>query len=99
MPLRLKIRRRARQDVLDIIEYIATRNGDYVVARQFAQRLLDRCYELTKAPGAGSPSALLSGMRKINEGAYKIYYRKDDGTIVILRIWDGRRGQEPRLPR
>jgi plasmid stabilization system protein ParE len=93
MPLLLKFRERARRDLLEIVDY----NGDYEVARQFGHHLVERCDELRRAPGADSPSALLLGIRKINEGAYKIYYRKEDSKIVILRIWDGRRGRNPRL--
>jgi plasmid stabilization system protein ParE len=97
MPLLLKFRERARRDLLEIVDYIAARNGDYEVARQFGRHLVERRDELRRAPGADSPSALLLGIRKINEGAYKIYYRKEDSKIVILRIWDGRRGRNPRL--
>jgi plasmid stabilization system protein ParE len=36
-------------------------------------------------------------VRKLLEGPYQIYYEVEEGGIVILRIWDGRRGSELRL--
>ena len=35
------------------------------------------------------------GIRKLNEGTYKIFYRTTPTYVVILRIWDGRRGHDP----
>ncbi len=47
----------------------------------------------------GKPYGRKSGIRKINEGPDKIFYRVTDSEIIILRLWDGRRGTEPYLPR
>ncbi len=44
------------------------------------------------APYRGRPQ-----FRKVNEGPYKIFYRAFPQKIVILRIWDGRRGSDPKL--
>lgn len=43
----------------------------------------------------GAPYGRKPGIRKINEGPYKIFYRVTENEITILRLWDGRRGAEP----
>jgi plasmid stabilization system protein ParE len=93
----LKIRTRARRDLRSLVLYIGGRNGDLIVAERFAQRILARCNDLVLAPGMGSPYGQREGVRKINEGAYKILYRATPSKIIVLRIWDGRRGTNPRL--
>jgi len=45
----------------------------------------------------GAPYLDRVGIRKINEGAYKILYHATKTHVVILRIWDGRRGHDPHL--
>jgi plasmid stabilization system protein ParE len=97
MPLDLEISDRAICDLEKIIVYLAKRNRDSFVAERFARRLLDRCAKLIDAPKMGSPYLERTGVRKINEGAYKILYRVTETHVVILRIWDGRRGHGPKL--
>jgi plasmid stabilization system protein ParE len=97
MPPRLEFRPFAIRDLDRIVEYIARQNRDYVVARRFAHRLMDRCEGLLRAPGSGALAGIEPNVRKIVEGAYKIYYRREADKIVILRIWDGRRGTNPRI--
>jgi toxin ParE1/3/4 len=99
MPLRIEITARARADFSSIVQFIAQRNGDLFIAAQFGRRILDRCSSITNAPGAGSPHPGHAGVRKLNEGSHKIFYRVEGGVVVILRIWDGRRGTEPRMTR
>lgn len=93
----LRISARARRDLRAIVLFIAKRNGDFAVAERFAQHLLDRCSQLSEAPGTGSSHQGRPALRKINEGAYKIFYRVTTTRIVILRIWDGGRGHDPAI--
>jgi len=97
MPLKLEIRTRAQRDLRAVVLYIAKQNGDFVVAERFGQRLLDRCAGLLLAPGKGTPYRPRSGIRKLNEGVYKIFYQVTKTHVVILRIWDGRRGHDPHI--
>lgn len=97
MPLKLEIRTRAQRDLRAIVLYIAKQNGDFVVAERFGLRLLDCCESLLSAPHKGTPYRPRPGIRKLNEGAYKIFYRVTATKIVILRIWDGRRAHDPKL--
>jgi plasmid stabilization system protein ParE len=95
MSLKLEIRTRAQRDLRAIVLYIAKQNGDFVVAGRFGQRLLDRCESLLTAPGKGTPYRPRPAIRKLNEGAYKIFYKVTKTHVVILRVWDGRRGHNP----
>jgi len=97
MSLKLEIRARARRDLRAIVLYIARQNGDFVVAQRFGMRFLDRCESLLPASGKGTPYRPRPGIRKLNEGAYKIFYHATKTHVVILRIWDGRRGHDPKL--
>jgi len=97
MSLKLEIRTRVKRDIRAIVLYIAKQNGDFVIAERFGQRLLDRCESLLPAPEKGTPHRPRPGIRKLNEGAYKIFYQITKTHVVILRIWDGRRGQDPRI--
>lgn len=97
MALKLEIRTRARQDICAIVLYIARQNGDFRVARQLGMRLLDRCEGLLATPGMGAPYRPRPGVRKLNEGAYKVFYQVTRTHLIILRIWDGRRAHDPQL--
>jgi plasmid stabilization system protein ParE len=97
MSLKLEIRTRAQGDLRAIVLYIAKQNGDFIIAQRFGQRLLDCCESLIPAPGKGTPYGPRPGIRKLNEGAYKIFYQVTKAHVVILRIWDGRRGRDPKL--
>jgi plasmid stabilization system protein ParE len=97
MSLKLEIRTRARRDIRAIVLYIAKQNGDFVIAERFGQHLVDRCESLLSAPGKGTPHMPRPRIRKLNERAYKIFYQITKTHVVILRIWDGRRGHDPLL--
>jgi plasmid stabilization system protein ParE len=97
MPLRLEISTRAQADLFAIVRFIAESNRDYADAERFGDKLLERCASIIAAPGAGAPHQRNEGVRKLVEGNYKIFYRLDEECIRILRIWDGRRGTEPRV--
>jgi plasmid stabilization system protein ParE len=97
MPLKLEIRARAHGDLRAIVLYIAKQNGDFVIAERFGMRLLDCCESLLSAPHKGTPYRPRPNIRKLNEGAYKIFYQVAKNLVVILRIWDGRRGHDPKV--
>ncbi len=84
MPLRLAIRRRAERDILRIVDYVARKNRSPVEAQRLGTRLVASCERILTAPHMGAPSALAPDARKVNER-----------QVIILRIWDGRRGSDP----
>jgi plasmid stabilization system protein ParE len=87
-----------RRDIARLTGYLTKAAGEQT-ANAFAIRLKTRCEGLPHAPGKGTPYGRRQDVCKINEGPYKIFYRVTDSEIVILRLWDGRRGTEPYLPR
>lgn len=97
MPLKLTIRLSAQRDITRTLDYIAL-EADRAAALRYVDRLQRRCEALLPTPGKGMPYGRKPGIRKINEGAYKIDYRVTEAEIIILRLWDGRRGTEPKLP-
>jgi plasmid stabilization system protein ParE len=94
-PLKLVFHPRARRDLRSIAQYITLRERDRLPADRLMQRIFERCAALARAPGMGSRYVARPGVRKLVEGNYKIFYRADETTIVILRVWDGRRGSGP----
>jgi plasmid stabilization system protein ParE len=97
MPQSLKIRKRALRDLVAIVRYIAKQNRNFVDAQRFGNKLLDACHGLTSAPGQGTPYGEGTETRKIIVGPYRIIYRTTSEKVVIMRIWDGRRGRKPKL--
>ena len=98
MALKLCYSQSFRRDIARLTDYL-TRVAGEQTANAFAIRLKARCEGLPRAPGKGAPYGRKPDVRKINEGPYKIFYRVTETEIVILRLWDGRRGSEPYLPR
>jgi plasmid stabilization system protein ParE len=97
MSRKFEIRARALRDLRAIALFIATQTGESLTAQRFAQRLLDQCARLADIPGMGTPYAPRSGIRKLNVGAHKIFYQVTSTKVIVLRIWDGRRGHDPFL--
>jgi plasmid stabilization system protein ParE len=92
--LKLAFRPDARRDLAKIIRYIAEK-ADLSTAERYNLRIDQGCESLLDALGMGAPYGRKPGIRKINEGPYKIFYRVTESEIIILRLWDGRRGTEP----
>jgi len=97
MSLDLRLKPQVRRDLRAIALYIARANQDINSGQVVALRLARRFQDILHAPGMGAPYHERSGVRKINEGPYKIFYRVAASEVIILRIWDGRRGHDPAL--
>jgi toxin ParE1/3/4 len=96
MSLRILQRRRARQDILQIIAYIAERNPQ-AAGRVFAayERALT---SLARSPAIGRPypsgNPRLEGLRAFPVGrfrSYLIFYRRNADTLDVVRVLHGRR--------
>ena len=96
VPPRLDFSARARKDLHHIAAYIA-RHATPEVASRFVFSLEEQCYRLLVAPGMGAPYPGRIGIKKVASGNYKIIYRVMGTTVLVLRVWDGRRGSEPQL--
>ena len=96
MSLRILQRRRARQDILEIIAYIAERNPQ-------AAELVFAAYErsltsLARSPQIGwlypTDNPRLSGLRAFPIGrfrSYLIFYRHTADSLDVIRVLHGRR--------
>jgi plasmid stabilization system protein ParE len=96
MSRKVEVRARAKRDLRAILLYIARQNRDFVIASRLEERFAERFTRLAEAPGSGAPYRG-SQVRKVVEGPYQIFYQSTETGIVILRIWDGRRGHDPLL--
>lgn len=81
----------ARQDLLDIGDYIALRSPE--VAERFASELFGRTAILSTAPRAGRmvPEFGNEDIRELIHGNYRIVYRIVNDTIQILAVFEGHR--------
>ncbi|MBN2875056.1 MAG: type II toxin-antitoxin system RelE/ParE family toxin [Spirochaetales bacterium] len=81
----------ARQDLVDIGDYIALRSP--VAASRFVAELFDRTGILTSSPLAGRvvPEFGNVDIRELIHGNYRIVYRIVDETIQILTVFEGHR--------
>jgi toxin ParE1/3/4 len=96
MSLRILQRRRARQDILEIIAYIGERNPQ-AAGRVFAayERALT---SLARSPAIGrrypSDNPRLEGLRAFPIGrfrSYLIFYRHTADALDVVRVLHGRR--------
>ena len=91
--IKLYLTQKARQDVLEIEEYIA--KDSHVAAVRFTDRLEQRWLSLKDNPNIGRKrTELMPDLRSVSEGDYYIFYRIGDKTIEIMRIVHTARKQE-----
>jgi toxin ParE1/3/4 len=82
---KLYLTARARQDVLEIEEYIAIDSPQAAV--KFTDRLEQRWLSIKDNPNIGRKRTdLIPDLRSVLEGDYFIFYRIVDKTIEIVRI-------------
>jgi toxin ParE1/3/4 len=90
MSPRYRLTEQAREDVLDIWQYIAADNPDA------ADRIIDQFTatygSLARSPRIGMDlSRLRSGLRAYPVGKYVIFFRPTEGGIEIYRVMHGAR--------
>ena len=94
--MRLEFSSRAEHDLENILGYIALEAGPETAWR-YGLKIREKCFEICSAPRMGRRHPIHLKIRKINVGPHKIFYREEQDRIVIHRIWDGRRGSQPKL--
>lgn len=86
----LKLTPLARQDLLEIGDYIAKDNQ--VAALNLVQRIHARCSDLIDHPKLGRKrDELYAKLRSVSEGDYLIFYRIQHKEIEVLRVIHGKR--------
>jgi toxin ParE1/3/4 len=82
--------RQAREDVIDIWEYIARDNS--TAADKLLRKFDETMQHLSEHPRIGAPQdKYRRGLRCFPVGRYLIFYESFDGGIRIIRVLHGRR--------
>ncbi|OFX10799.1 MAG: hypothetical protein A2516_00745 [Alphaproteobacteria bacterium RIFOXYD12_FULL_60_8] len=82
--------RRARNDVDEIIEYIAHDNPS--AAETFFHRLVGKFYDLAQSPLMGREHTEFGAeVRLLPFGNYIIFYRPETSGVIIVRVLHGAR--------
>lgn len=81
---------KARQDLLDIGDYIA--KDSRANAGRFVGKLIEQCKRIGNAPlGYAGRDDLAPGLRMAALGRYVIFFRLMDGAVRIERVLQGAR--------
>ena len=99
MAVKLRYSPRAKQDALEIREYISETLKNPEAAQRLMQRITDACGRLKEFPQAGAQlyagGAPAGDVRFIMCRRYRIIYEVGKETVDILRILYDRRDYEP----
>lgn len=85
-------------DLERIVKFIAAH--DPTAATKFGDRVIDTCENLSFFPERNARVRSRPNIRRIVVlKNYKVFYRivKEANIVEILRLWDARRGSNPRL--
>lgn len=86
--MRLILSRRAKEDLLEIWEFIA--DHDEIAADRYIDHLRVRALELLHFPELGrARNELLSGLRSLLARNHLLFYRLERQEVQILRILHG----------
>ncbi|NGO53521.1 type II toxin-antitoxin system RelE/ParE family toxin [Allomesorhizobium camelthorni] len=90
MAHRIRLRPRARADMLDIWKYVAAENER--AAEKIIARINDVFLLLASEPEAGRRRSELSeGLRSFPAGSYVVFYEVREKTVDIVRVVSGYR--------
>lgn len=78
----------ARDDLIDILRYVATESGDPEVARNFVSRLQEKCRHLAGLPGTLGTARpeLHPGLRSTPSHGYVIFFRYTADGVEIVNV-------------
>lgn len=86
--MRLILSRRAKEDLLEIWEFIA--DHDELAADRYIDHLRDRALELLHFPEVGrARNEILSGLRSLLARNQLLFYKLERQEVQILRILHG----------
>ena len=78
----------ARDDLIDILRYVATEGGNPEVARSFVGRLQERCRHLAELPGTLGTARpeLHPDLRSTPSHGYVIFFRYTADAVEIVNV-------------
>lgn len=86
--MRLILSRRAKEDLLEIWEFIA--DHDEIAADRYIDHLRDRALELLHFPELGrARNEIFSGLRSLLARNHLLFYKIESEEVQILRILHG----------
>ncbi len=86
----------ARLDLIDILEFYVTRNGNSKYSRKLYTRINKDVKQLAKNPLVGRITDN-PNIRTLITGDYQIIYEVFDSLILIIMIWDCRRDPKDKV--
>lgn len=84
----------ARNDLIDILTYIAEASGSLAVANGFVGQLRERCRQLASKPGVlgRARPELRADIRSLAHKGYVIFFRYvDDDRLEVVNVLEGHR--------
>ena len=83
----------AKQDLVGILDYIATESGNVAVGVHFTTQLRQQCSKLANLPGTlGRPRPeLRSDIRSFAFKGYVIFFRYASDVLEVVNILEGHR--------
>lgn len=81
---------RASADLLSILEFYFHRNGNSVYSAHLLSEIEHIISLLTRHPRLGK-KIQKNHARVILRGYYKIFYRIEGGSVLVIAIWDSRK--------
>lgn len=82
---RLRISKQAREDLVDVWQYIALDSFDN--ADKFVDLIYDKCADLASMPEMGRKrDELIPGIRSFPVKRYVIFYRTSKDQVEIIRV-------------
>lgn len=89
----------AKQDLLDILDYIAAESGNVVVGLRFTTQLRQQCSKLATLPGTlgRARPELRPDIRSFAFKGYVIFFRYAPDVLEVVNILEGHRDIESRF--
>jgi plasmid stabilization system protein ParE len=90
--VRVEFAQSAQDDLRDIMGWYASQDVPEV-GRRLAQEVIDRVRQLETFPDSGKvvPEFETAWLRELEHPPFRIVYRRDEGLVIVVRIWRSER--------
>lgn len=95
---RVDVAQSARDDLADIMDWYSSQ-GVPQVGRRLVLEIRDRLRQLSAFPDSGRvvPEFETPWLRELEHPPFRIVYRRDEGSVTVVRIWRSERLMDPNL--